>query len=150
MLSVAKLVGNENWKKLFAASLPLHSFANVFSCEVKSSVYSLSFCSSHFSILVFGLFCQWSYANTKILCNLRLHFARQDEQDGKKQKENHASKVTKIPAKNQKKKIWDEPNITWVLTYLLTLLTCIFLHSHLIYRKLHHKTWQIEQLLQSL
>jgi hypothetical protein len=36
--------------------------------------------------------------------HLWLHFARQDEQDGKKQKENHATKVTK----NQKTKIWDE------------------------------------------
>ena len=38
-LSVAQLVENENWKKLFAAWLPLHSFANVFSSEVKSSFY---------------------------------------------------------------------------------------------------------------
>ena len=34
---------------------------------------------------------------TKILHNLCLHFARQDGQDGKKRKENHATKVTKIP-----------------------------------------------------
>ena len=103
MLSVAQVVENENWKKLFAASLPLHSFANVFSCEVKSSVYSLSFCSSYFSILVFGLFWRRSYENMKILYNLCLHFARQDGQEGKKQKENHASKVTKIPkTKSQK------------------------------------------------
>ena len=33
----------------------------------------------------------------KILRNLCLHFARQDGQDGKKWKENHATKVTKIP-----------------------------------------------------
>ena len=46
----------------------------------------------------------------KILRNHCLHFARQDGQDGKKWKENHATKVTKIPntAKNQKRKIWDE------------------------------------------
>ena len=31
----------------------------------------------------------------KILRNLCLHFARQDGQDGKKRKENHATKVTK-------------------------------------------------------
>ena len=42
----------------------------------------------------------------KILHNLCLHFARQDGQDGKKRKENHATKVTK----NQKAKIWDERN----------------------------------------
>ena len=33
----------------------------------------------------------------KTLRNLCLHFARQDGQDGKNQKENHATKVTKIP-----------------------------------------------------
>ena len=37
----------------------------------------------------------------KILHNLCLHFARQDGQDGKKRKENHTTKVTKIP-KNEK------------------------------------------------
>ena len=46
----------------------------------------------------------------KILHNFCLHFARQDGQDGKKWKENHATKVTKIP-KNQKMKIWDERNM---------------------------------------
>ena len=34
---------------------------------------------------------------------LGLHFARQDGQDGKKQKENHASKVTKIPKTKRRK-----------------------------------------------
>ena len=33
---------------------------------------------------------------TKILRNLCLHFARQDGQDEKKRKENHATKLTKI------------------------------------------------------
>jgi hypothetical protein len=33
---------------------------------------------------------------TEILCSLCLHFARQDGQDGKKQIENHTTKVTKI------------------------------------------------------
>ena len=47
----------------------------------------------------------------KILRNLCLHFARQDGQDEeKKWKENHATKVTKICTKNQKMKIWDERN----------------------------------------
>ena len=40
---------------------------------------------------------------TKILRNLCLHFARQDGQDGKKQKENHASEVTKIPKTKRQK-----------------------------------------------
>ena len=39
--------------------------------------------------------------NTKILCNLCLHFARQDGQERKKRKENHATKVTKIPKKTK-------------------------------------------------
>ena len=49
----------------------------------------------------------------KILLNLGLHFARQDGQDGKKWKENHATKVTNIDicTKNQKTKIWDEQKI---------------------------------------
>ena len=38
-----------------------------------------------------------SYENKKISRNLCLHFARQDGQDGKKRKENHVIKVTKIP-----------------------------------------------------
>lgn len=37
---------------------------------------------------------------TKILCNLCLHFARQD---GKKRKENHATKVTKIQKTKRQK-----------------------------------------------
>ena len=42
----------------------------------------------------------------KILHNLCLHFARQDGQDRKKQKENHATEVTK----KQKTKTWNEQN----------------------------------------
>ena len=45
---------------------------------------------------VFGTcnFWQQSYKNMKILCNLCLHFARQDE---KRQKKDHPTKVTRIP-----------------------------------------------------
>ena len=39
----------------------------------------------------------------KILRNLCLHFARQDGQDGKKQKENHATEVIKIPKTKRRK-----------------------------------------------
>ena len=39
----------------------------------------------------------------KILCNLCLHFARQDGQDRKKWKENHTTKVTKIPKTKRQK-----------------------------------------------
>ena len=45
--------------------------------------------------MVFGHFWQRSHENTKIFRNLCLHFARQG--GGKKRKENHATKVTKIP-----------------------------------------------------
>ena len=54
------------------------------------------FGSSHFLLLVFGHFWQRSYENTKILRNLCLPFARQDGEDGKKQKEDHVIKVNKI------------------------------------------------------
>ena len=56
------------------------------------------FCFVH-PILVFGFwshFWQRSYENVKILYYLILHFARQEGQDGKKRKENHATKVIKI------------------------------------------------------
>ena len=43
-----------------------------------------------------------SYKNTKILCNLSLHFARQDGHDGKKWKENHATNMT-IPKTKRRK-----------------------------------------------
>ena len=60
------------------------------------------------------IFCFWYLVtfgddkNTKISHNRSLHFSMQDGQDGKKQKKNHAAKVTKIP----KTKIWDERNIS--------------------------------------
>ena len=67
--------------------------------------------SSPFSFLVFGHFRRQSYENTKILCNLCLHFARQDGQDGKKRKENQANKVNKIPkTKRQKYGMNNRPN----------------------------------------
>ena len=47
--------------------------------------------------MIFHHFWQQSYKNTTILCNHFLHFARQHGQDRKKQKENHATRVTKIP-----------------------------------------------------
>ena len=39
----------------------------------------------------------------EILFNLCLHFARQDQQDGKNRKENHEPKVTKIPKTKERK-----------------------------------------------
>ena len=45
---------------------------------------------------------------TKILHNLCLHFARQDGQDRKKQIENHATKVTKIPKTKRPKYVMNK------------------------------------------
>ena len=49
--------------------------------------------------LVHPIFRFWSLLVTKLwkYKNICLYFARQDWQDGKKWKENHATKVTKIP-----------------------------------------------------
>ena len=66
--------------------------------------------TSHFSFFVFDHFWRWSYKNTKISHNLCLHFARQDEQEGENRKENHATKVTKIP-KNKKQKGMNETQV---------------------------------------
>ena len=49
----------------------------------KGLLYLLMSFSSHFGNLVFGHSWRQSYKNTKLLCNLCLHFARQDEKDGK-------------------------------------------------------------------
>ena len=54
--------------------------------------------------------------DTKILCNLCLHFARQDRQDGKKRKENHATKVTKTP-KTKRRKYGTNETLTAFLWY---------------------------------
>ena len=69
------------------------------------------FHSSHFSFLGFGHFWGRSYGNTKILRNLCLHFARQDGQDRKKWRENHATKVTKIPKTKRRKYGMNETDI---------------------------------------
>ena len=69
----------------------------------KSQIVPLQFMkrSSYVSFLV--TFWLRSYENTKILRNLCLLFARQDGQDRKTRKENHASKVTKIPKTKRRK-----------------------------------------------
>jgi hypothetical protein len=41
--------------------------------------------------------------NTKTLCDLCLHFARQDGQDGKNREKNRAAKATKIPKTKRRK-----------------------------------------------
>jgi hypothetical protein len=60
----------------------------------------IDICVLFIPFLVFGHFWQQSYENTKILRNLCLHFTRQD---GKKWKENQATKVTKIPKTKRRK-----------------------------------------------
>ena len=51
----------------------------------------------HLTIFRFLFLVTFGNKVTKILHNLCLNFARQDGQNGKKWKENHATKVTKIP-----------------------------------------------------
>ena len=46
--------------------------------------FAFFFIVSFIPFFVFGHFWRQSYKNTKTLCNLCLHFARQDGQDGKK------------------------------------------------------------------
>jgi hypothetical protein len=72
------------------------------------------FHSSHFSFLVFGHFWRQNYENKKILCNLCLHFARQDGQDGKKRKENYTTKVSKIPKTKRQKYGMNETNKLYI------------------------------------
>ena len=48
---------------------------------------------------------------TLILCNLCLYFARQDGRDEKKWKENHATKVAKIPKTKRQKYGMNETNV---------------------------------------
>jgi hypothetical protein len=75
------------------------------------NLVNVCFVHPFISFLVFCHFCRQRYENTKLLPNPCLYFARQDGQDGKNRKEDHATKVTKIP-KSQKTKIWDERNIS--------------------------------------
>ena len=76
-----------------------------------SSKWSLNFLIFvlFISFLVFGHCWQQSYENTKMLHNLCLHFVRQNVQDRKKRKGNHATKVTKIPKTKRRKYGMKEP-----------------------------------------
>ena len=71
------------------------------------------FCSSHVSFLVLVTF---GDKVLKILHNLCLHFVRQDGQDIKNRKENHATKVTKTP----KTKYWMNETFKKLLLQLKT------------------------------
>ena len=73
----------------------------------------LMFLSSHFSFLVFSHFWRQSYENTKILCNLCLHFARQEGQEGKKWTKNYTTKGTKIPKTKRQKYGMNETYINY-------------------------------------
>ena len=68
---------------------------------------------SFIPFFVFGHFWRGSDKDMKILYNLCLHFARQD---GKKEKENHATKVTKIPKTKRQISGMNETCITKYLT----------------------------------
>ena len=75
----------------------IFEFENIIKSQQIKGKKSTSVLFIPFWFLVFGHFWQRSYENTKILRNLCLHFGRQYGQDGKKWKEKHATKVTKIP-----------------------------------------------------
>ena len=82
---------------------------------------------SFIPFLVFGHFWWRSYENTKILPNLCLHFARQDGQDrGKKWKENHATKVTKIPKTKRRKYGMNETLKNFFAPKMAALCSCIY------------------------
>ena len=90
---MAKLISSISERKVTTSvskdllALDMLWFWPMESCKIKSEIIS-----SHFSFFVFGHFWWRSYKNTKILCNLCVHLARQDGQDGKQRK-----KLTKIP-----------------------------------------------------
>ena len=83
---------SENKRCIASISKKVQVISNVIDVLVFPSMFR----SSHFSFLVFGHFWQSCYEIKKILCNLSIHFARQDGKDGKNRKENHKTKVTKI------------------------------------------------------
>ena len=66
-------------------------------------------------IFVFCFLVTFGNEFTKILCNLYLHFARQDGQDGKNLKENHATKVTKIPKTKRRKYGMNETKVKTIM-----------------------------------
>ena len=55
---------------------------------IKSPLHTLYICVSFIPFFVFGHFWWWSCENTKILCNLCLHFARQDGLDEERKSRN--------------------------------------------------------------
>ena len=69
-------------------------------------VHSPCFCSSYFSFLAFGHFCQWSYENTKMLHNLCLHFASQAGQEVKNREEITQPKWPKYQKPKDKNMRW--------------------------------------------
>ena len=93
-----------DWSFLFKKDLMVCFFC--WACYIHVTWHV--FRSSHFSFLVFCHLWRRSYKNSKILRNLSLHFARQGGQGkmGKTQKiwkENHFTKVTKIPKTKERK-----------------------------------------------
>ena len=78
------------------------NFTKIALSENQSKNVDIQHQKSHDNRFVHPIFRSWFLITfgdkvTKILCNLCLHFARQDGQGGRKRKENHATKVTKIP-----------------------------------------------------
>ena len=79
-------------------------------------------CIKRFLCFIHPIFRFWflvTFGNkvTKILRNLCLHEARQDGQDGKKLKENHKTKVTKLPKTKRRKYGMNETMISRISNY---------------------------------
>ena len=75
-------------------------------------------------IFVFWFLVTFGNKVTKISCNLYLHFVGQD---GKNPKENHETKVTKIPKTKRRKYGMNE---TLIMTRLLKWLSIYFNHNN--------------------
>ena len=99
--------------KLDSWCMQSSAVASLYSILLSVGLWIFHFCFIH------PFFLQRSCENTKILHNLWLHFAKQDGQDGKKRKENHAAEVTKIPKTKRQKyginKTFNRKKTSWLM-----------------------------------
>ena len=94
-LNSLSLVGVDSWKFRYDRN-PEHSLLAE-ACRALGHNEVKGFLKDHW----------WqSYEYTKILCNLCLHFRRQDGQDRKKWKKNHETKVTRIQKPKDENMAW--------------------------------------------
>ena len=94
--------------------------------NTKKKVVDFCFIYPIFGFWFLVTFANKARINMKILCNLCLHFARQDKwARWKKRKENQATKVIKIPKSKYRTMGWNERNIckftkVWIISF------CVF------------------------